>query len=416
MTKRLIIFMLLAGLFSGCLFFVFYPVLQIPEPTGPYGVGQRKYHWVDFSRKELNVSDLQHPNREIMAYVFYPSSLHCDGTGPTEKNEAAALVAFDYDAADSAMEYLSSCSWLPKFLFSSLKFIKTHSIANALLAPSSTPFPVIIFSHGAGGPMVQSYTRFLEELASYGFVVVGINHPYIAGTVRYPGGYVVKSMYRKKARNPEWKLAQLETNAHDVSFVITKIKEFFDHNDEFWHCVDVDKIGMLGHSFGGATTIRATRKDKRIKCGMNLEGGLHGEDVDNPFSTPFMFLMAEKSFLWNKDHPRYPKKAKPSLDAFSRLVSAKGTKMEMVIIKDVGHSVFSDLPLQLNMTLFTRFLSWYIDFVLELAASKAANVLANDIMPHIINFFDVHLKDNSSKIKKYKNLQDSERMLKKKEN
>ena len=56
----------------------------------------------------------------------------------------------------------------------------------------------------------------------------------------------------------------------------------------------------MGHSFGGRTATKAIRKDRRIKCGINMDGGAQNEDVAQPFTKPFMFMIAEKSFLYNK--------------------------------------------------------------------------------------------------------------------
>lgn len=370
MNKRLIFFILSVSLLAGVLFFIFYPIAQFPTPTGHYGVGYTTYHWTDQSRQELNAQDPQHPNREIMVHVFFPA----------EKNMAAAPVAYDSDAAKSAMKYFAHCSKLPEWLFSSIKLIKTHVQPNAPLAQNSTPFPVVIFSHGSDGPIVQSYTWMLEELASQGFVVIGINHP------------------EKKARDAQEKAQRLETRTQDVSFAITKMEELVAQKDAFWSNVDLNKIGMFGHSFGGRTTVRATRKDTRIKCGINLDGGIQDDDAAQTFATPFTFMFAEKSYLWNKDHPQYNKS--PDLAIISKLIGTQGTNLKMVTIKDVGHSVFTDAPLQLNMTLFGRLISRYALFGLEMPAGKATDILVTSIMPQIINFFDEHLKDKNGEIDK----------------
>ena len=141
----------------------------------------------------------------------------------------------------------------------------------------------------------------------------------------------------------------------------------------------------MGHSFGGRTAVRATRKDKRVKCGINLDGGVQEDDADNPSSTPFMFMIAEKGVLCKKDLP--------GLEVISRLANTPGTNMKIVTIKEIGHIVFSDTPLLLNAMLFTRLLSHYINFGLELPADKASDILVNTVTPCIINFFEKHLKD-----------------------
>jgi len=367
MNKLFLFFIISVGFLASILFFLFYPIAQFPKPTGPYGVGCRQCNWIDTTRQELNSQDPNHLYREIMVHIFYP----------TEKNEKSEPVAYDLDAAKSAMEYFAHCSKLPTWIFRSLKSIKTHVQPGAPLVKSTTLFPVVIFSHGANGPIVQSYTWMLEELASHGYVVVGINHP------------------RDKARDIQEKAQRLETRTQDVSFAITKMDELIAQQDSFWANIDSNRIGMLGHSFGGRTAVRATRKDTRIKCGINLDGGIQDDDAAQPFTTPFIFMIAGKSFLWNKDHPQYRKA--PDLDMISKLIEVKGTNMNMVTIKDVGHSVFSDAPLQLNMTFLGRFISRYALFGLEVPAGRAAEILVHKVTPHIINFFDEHLKDKRIK-------------------
>jgi len=371
MNKIVYIFILVAlKVFLG--FLIFYPIFNFPKPKGPYGVGQIKYHWIDSSRKELNSQDPAHPSREIMAYVFYP----------TEKNNAAKPVVLDSDAISSFTDFFTGACHLPAFLFSSLKFIKTYAQPDVSIIKNTTKYPVVIFSHG-GGPMVLQYTYILEELASRGFVVIGINHPYVAAIVRYPDGRVVKSIYHKKGPDSKQrKLDQLEANALDASFVLDKINEMVTEKDEFWNHVDQDKIGMFGHSFGGATTLRATRKDARIKCGISMDGGVHGEDIDNSFTTPFMFMLAGKSHLLGNEE---------YLEDISRLALMNAANMKMVTIEGVGHSIFSDTPILLSATLFNCLMArWHNEF-LVLPAGEAKDVLVEKIMPKVVNFFEEHL-------------------------
>ncbi len=375
-------------------FFVFYPISNFPRPKGPYGVGQIKYHWVDVSRKELNAQDKEHPYREIMAYVFYP----------TNKNESESPIAFDADAAKVTTEFLAQLCNLPEWLFSSIKSIKTYAHPNAQIIQSDTKLPVIIFSHG-GGPMIQSYTYMLEELASHGFVVVGINHPYVAAIVRYPDGRIIKSIMKQKSREAKndrqlylkWKLDQIETNAQDVSFAINRIEELVAQNDKFWSLIDLNNIGMMGQSFGGRTTVRVLRKDKRIRCGINLDGCWQDEDIQDAPEQQLLFMGAEKSHLWNPNNPHYPAQEKPNLDKIKRLAETKNSNLKIMIIEGIGHAVFCDMPLQLNMTLCSRFISRFADFYLEVPVGVAIDILTNNILPKIIDFFENQMKSSATK-------------------
>ena len=152
--------------------------------------------------------------------------------------------------------------------------------------------------------------------------------------------------------------------------------------------VDLDCVGKLGHSFGGAVTVRATRKDKRIKCGVNMDERLCPEDIGKLFDTPFLFLLAEKSHQWVN---------KKNIDAVFGLAEADSTNMYTVIFTNVAHGIFSDAPFHYGATLFTRFIALLIESHLGVSAEKAKGVLVKMIIPYILDFFNKHLKNRQSK-------------------
>jgi|SaaInlLV_10m_DNA_2_1039722.scaffolds.fasta_scaffold00403_5 hypothetical protein len=384
MTKVIFI---LSFLIAAIIFFLFVPISQFPKPKGPYGVGQTQHHWIDESRKELNTDDPKHPYREMMVSIFYP----------TEKTKNAKRIFYDKDAAKNFVQHLGRMSKLPAWLFRGIHFIKTSAQWNVPIAKSETPFPVIFFSHGFA-PKVRNSTWSLEELASHGFIVVGIEYPYIAAMTRFSGDRIVKSLVFKKKKASrktymDWKLQQVGICAQDISFVINKLKEHAKQKDELWSTnIDTDKIGHLGHSFGGSLSVRICRTEKRMLCGIDMDGALRGEDIDNPFSKPFMFLVGEKSNQW------IGKEGKDLEDI--RRLSKANKNTHMITIKDHNHSFTIDVTLALNAMLVTRLISYfyYDDFLLGLPAPQETNVLVNLIHPYIIDFLEKHLKDKPSKL------------------
>lgn len=368
--------------------FIFISASNFPHPTGAYGVGQIKCHWIDSSRKELTVQDHEHPNRELMAYVYYPA------------NKSDAKINYDTDAAESAIDFLSKTIGWPQFIFNGIKSIQTYNQSGAAVASGATPFPVIIFSPG-GSVVVQQYTYMLEELASNGFIVVGVNHPHVAAVVRYPDGHIIKTSYKQKAKDAQGKAQLIELNAQDISFVLNKINELVITKDNFWNHADLNNIGIMGHSFGGRTATKVIRRDPRIKCGINMDGGAQSEDLAEQFTKPFMFMIAEKSFLYNENFPAYATETKPFLDRINELANAENSITKVQTIKDIGHSGFIDTPLQLNATMLMRLVAWFKPSLLDGSAHMVSDIHVNVVLPTIVKFFDENLKNKNDVDKKH---------------
>jgi len=389
MKFRDFILLMSTFIFVALIVFIYLPISHFPTPSGKYGVGQIKYHWTDMGRGESNLENQIHSYRELMVYVYYP----------TEKVDKASFCKYDKDNAKSLETLFGKITKLPKFLFAGLRFVKIHSVLNAPIIEGNNKFPIIIVSHGFGA-MVQGWTYFLEELASHGYIVVGINHPYVAAITRYSDNQIIESLVFKKVEErkeeggeesyKKWKEDQVEICSHDISFVINKIGEIISSRNEIWsNRADLSHVGVMGGSFGGSVATRACRKETRIKCGINMDGSLRGEDKNSLMNVPFMFLLAEKSNQWVG-------KGVKDLEDINKFCS-NSKNIDRVIVKDIGHGVFSDLPILVNSTFFTRVLSNYFDFFSTSSfekgnlpiACKQLGVIGFDV----VQFFDKHLKN-----------------------
>jgi hypothetical protein len=70
-------------------------------------------------------------------------------------------------------------------MFEYIELISTHSIKDAPVADSAEPFSVLIFSSGHTGLLSQN-TILFEDLASHGYIVRSVGHPYESLLVEYP--------------------------------------------------------------------------------------------------------------------------------------------------------------------------------------------------------------------------------------
>src|SRR5262249_39461725 len=138
-----------------------------------------------------------------------------------------------------------------------------------------------IFSHGFG-TVSRIYTAQLEELASHGYVVAAITHPYDAMLTVFPDGR------RVAFNNAGWKAAsgseeqaiayengRLEGWANDIRFVRNELGR---HNRTgapglpIAGHLDLTRVGAFGHSAGGRAAARACQIDRRLRACVNQDG------------------------------------------------------------------------------------------------------------------------------------------------
>lgn len=107
------------------------------------------------------------------------------------------------------------------------------------------------------------------DLVSHGYIVLAPSHPHIADTVIFEDG---REAFLKSERNA----FMFETAFLDAQFILEKIDEIASTVPS----MDLTKIGMIGHSLGGATTIRTTRINSRVKAGIGLDAPVHHNTYD----------------------------------------------------------------------------------------------------------------------------------------
>lgn len=352
-------------------------ITMFPAPTGRYGVGTTELHLIDTKRKETNNQDM---HRELMLHIWYPTNIKTENPN----------TPYNADAIENYKEFIHEQSAIPAWLLIGLQKTKIYAQHNAALANGDL-FPVIIVTHGSG-PMIQQYTWLTQELASQGYIVIGINHPYMAGRTRFPDGRCINSlMFTKRKEGKEiaraWKREQFETAAHDIAFVLENISQFnAQPSSMFYKKLDLDHIGMAGHSGGGALTMRMCLQDARIKAGVAFDSGLRGNLNVIPLHTPFLEIVAKKSRIWADAEGKIER------EKLEQLCSASQSNMTIIELDDIGHGAFTDLPLVLHETLLGQLLSKFISVDVD-ASSVQARKMQNIAKKYTIDFFDRYLSD-----------------------
>jgi hypothetical protein len=238
----------------------------LPSATGPFAVGKVTVHWTDESR--IEPLSPNHEPREVMVDIWYPAE-------PSDAAPAEYLDAVAYEkamGADGFQKFFRDASETLR------QGVKIHAFAAAPYAPAVKQSPVLIFSPGGGVPR-EVYAAQFEDLASHGYVVAAISHPYDAIVTFFPDGRQIDYSEQRWPKPPslegEANLNQLEWHANDIRFVLDELTganltgsaalPFVGH-------LDLTHVGAFGHSFGGIAAAHACQLDRRFKACLNEDG------------------------------------------------------------------------------------------------------------------------------------------------
>lgn len=308
------------------------PVPSVPVPTGLYPVGTQTFVLTDGSRRELYSG--QDDPRKFMLRVWYPA-----------ESDPDTPRAPWMDNAPIYTREIATYLGLPEFFLDHMELVKIPAYLNAKPEPFSEGYPVIIFSHGWNGYAAQNTGQALE-LASRGFVVVGIQHTYGAVVTVFPDGKIAnnnpnalpksapEAAYDQAAR----KLA--EQWAGDISFTLEFLEEeSSDSTSPISSTIDLNSIGVYGHSTGAGAAIQFCGTDTRCKALLGMDPFMtpvSEQVLDNGVSQPAFFMFSQ-SWLDDIDskNNRLFKLFYKNVDPSTHVIGIQGTK----------HYDFTDLPM-----------------------------------------------------------------------
>lgn len=231
-------------------------MLVLPQPSGPYAVGRMEYDWTDPSRMDP-LASRPGIKRELVVWAWYPAS-RIPGAHPAPylPPKWASLLGQQHTLFGLSTAQSSDS-------------IQTHSVEQAPLIPGTVRFPVLIFEPGLGS-LPTEYTTLLEDLASHGYVVFAITPTYSSDVV-FPDGRVVKATPAGKLNtnaNPQTAANQLVNLwSQDVIFVMDQLTRLNATPGNRWsQRLDLTRLGVFGHSFGGTAAAQVCSMDARCKA------------------------------------------------------------------------------------------------------------------------------------------------------
>jgi len=111
------------------------------------------------------------------------------------------------------------------------------------------PFPVIVFSHGLGGSR-EGYKYLGSHWASYGYVSVHVDHLGSDTAALKQSARPLREL-RRAAADPQNALER----PLDVRFVLDQLAKINQGGSPLAHRLDLQRVGVAGHSFGAWTTL-----------------------------------------------------------------------------------------------------------------------------------------------------------------
>ena len=334
-----------------------HPTIRLPGPNGQHAIGVVDFELVDHDRQETFALGMP---RRIPVRAWYPAA---------SVNGAPRPYAKPLEMEHVIGRFCTNTLPLGAS-FSEVFNVPTHSFEGA--PPAGSRRPTVVFSHGVFA-YLQSNAALMEHLASHGYLVLSISHPYTSCATLHENGDII---YADDALFKETMTRGFDAR-HLAAFIDPNVGMRYEAQQRnirnfvlaphflIWEqdclhvidrlvnvdlpgagasllpLVDPERIGTIGMSFGVSASAAAHR-DARVRATVNLDGGvfdanLLGADVDAA-----MLIMHCDFGLGLPGHVLFPH----SEFFFERLASV-GTREDVIRVETKGstHYSYTDLCL-----------------------------------------------------------------------
>jgi predicted dienelactone hydrolase len=268
---------------------------ELPIPSGEYGIGRRALDLTDNPHPDSR-SSISANHRELMVYIWYPAQ-QSSSKSYSEYFPFAAEIDKDPKYKEAAREIFGA-SW-PMIVDGS---VHAHAITDAPPVVGEK-FPVVLFFPGYSSTTF-SYTAQIENLVSYGYVVVAIEDTNGSGMVRFSDGRIglLQSTPPSGSRSTDPLQTMIasaqqgtQTGAEQAGYVLNALKKITPLSK----VMNLSRVAVAGHSAGGTLAARACQIDPRIKVCISEDGEVNpvGAFFDYPvhhsMQQPFLFIQVE---------------------------------------------------------------------------------------------------------------------------
>ena len=391
--------------------FHWFPITDLPAPTGQYSVGTQDFGLTDDSRKGVLGAPDGDP-RKLLVRVWYPA----------ETTEGFSLKPYISKAEALSINAIT-VGGVP---FSNhMVHVETNSYEGAPIVEGASNLPVVYFSHGYTSFAGQN-TVLMEELASRGYLVYSVQHSLDSIDTILPNGDVIPTYpklieelmeaypegstdsmtgetldVRRKAtiegfnfgveKNIRVATASTSEWAFDRVFVqeILSSGEVEDRLLDIVKAGDYTHVGHSGMSFGGTTSGSVCLDDPNCAAFINMDGSNHdGRLINASAGKPTMMFHSDWTIMFKQmteDEDRdFSDYGFNDLSYETHEEAGLSDDVIRLRVKDVTHGGVSDFSLFIkgpikNMTLG------------EIDGPRMITIM-NDF---VVGFFDKYVRDSS---------------------
>ena len=248
-----------------------------PDGIGPYGIGHTTLVLIDTLRNADGSTPATSAGRPLYVHVWYPTNATVSQHVLYTWNDPV----YNQNPGGTVYPGLPD---LPALTFTGATSLNPVA-ERAPLAKEK--FPLLIASHGNETAATKAVPDTLETLASHGYVVASVEHT--GDDDAWYQTYFLEN-YVGLPVGPNTNIlgaTLIYQRSRDVRFVIDAVLQgLVDRKTgiEFSRHVDADKIGVLGHSLGGETSLatvagissQGLAPDPRVKAAFMVAGTNYG--------------------------------------------------------------------------------------------------------------------------------------------
>ncbi|MDX8362988.1 hypothetical protein [Cytobacillus sp. IB215316] len=301
-------------------------------------VGRKIKEIIDFNREE-SLSEVKE-NRKFMISIFYP----VDSLWKEEKTPVYLDLFSPQD--EEAERNFRNIGVRENYL----RDLTINCYNDAPISENYFNSPVIIYSPGMGIDR-DMYLFNISRLVLEGYIVVTVGSTYDTLFTVFPNKEIVyqsKIVQDSPSTNFTFLKQLIDIRIDDISLLLDSLSVWNETDTFFRRRFDLNRVGVIGHSLGGATIYELANRDVRIKAGIILDGSLHLISHEKKIDKPFMSIRQEKSSyeqmkqVWsNEIAEAYSNGQQLLYDVLT------GDKL-FLKIKDSDHMSFTDVPVIFN--------------------------------------------------------------------